>query len=79
MAMMPRGEVSVLRRYIAADGIECEQWEQINLAEMEGKEDQSPDHAKIKDSLGVSSQAKGQNISGQLMERILGIALVEKK
>lgn len=70
---LPKGRVQVERIYIAKDGIECHQWEEIDLDELKNKEDAKPDKAAIKESLGVSSQEKGENVAGHLMERILGV------
>lgn len=70
---LPKGRVQVERVYIAADGIECHQWEEIDLSETEDKTDATADVAKIKEALGVSSQVKGQNVALNLVARILGV------
>lgn len=70
---IPSGEVIVLREGVDDQGVYWQQYETIPLSELEGKEDYVPDWAAIKTALEVSSQGKGQNKSGYLMARILGL------
>jgi len=71
--LIPSGEIVVLREGVDGQGVYWQQYETINLIELENKEDYVPDWAAIKTALEVSSQGKGQNKSGYLMSRILGL------
>jgi len=70
---VPSGEVVVLREGVDGQGVYWQQYETINLSELQSQENYAPDWAAIKAALDVSSQAKGQNLAGYLVARVLGL------
>lgn len=70
---LPNGEINVLREGVDGDGIPWQQNQNIQIPDFANGEDVTPNWAALKDALGVSSQAKAQNVAAYALSLILGV------
>ena len=70
---LPNGEINVLREGVDGDGIPWQQNQNIQISDFANGEDVTPNWATLKEALGVSSQAKAQNVAAYALSLILGV------
>lgn len=70
---LPNGEINVLREGVDENDTPWQQNQNIQISDFANGEEVTPNWAALRDALGVSSQAKAQNVAAYALSLILGV------